>query len=493
MSTAMIRIRGARTHNLRNVDVEIPVGQMTVMTGLSGCGKSSLLYDTIFAEGQRRYLESVSLQTHQLIRSLPRPDVDEVSGLPPAVSVDQRVTQVPARSTVAVTAEIYDYLRLLYARCGVVHCTQCDRPVQCQTIDEIVDRVLRFPERSRFMLLAPLVRDRRGSHQDVLDRVGRHGLVRVRVDGELFDLSELPPLDSSQVHTIDAVIDRLILKDGLESRLRESIGLAVRESGDACIVSCLSDGQWTDHYFSTRHSCVECDISFPEPDPGIFSFNSGRGACSSCEGLGVEGMADDSAEITVFRQRPCSTCGGSRLQDLPSRVRLGGLTVSQLTSLSVAEAEPIVAQWRTALSADHESDEPEFEIRPEGRAAARRILPDVERRLTSLRRVGLDYLTLDRATRSLSGGEYQRARLGGCLASDVHGPCYLLDEPTSGLHPQDTQRLLSNLTELRDGGATLVRLVQEPARRAATSCLPVLHRRSLWRRRRGRQSEMSNW
>lgn len=456
MTAAMIQVRGARTHNLQNVDVDLPVGRMTVITGLSGSGKSSLLHDTIFAEGQRRYLESVSIQTHQLLRSLPRPDVDEVGGLPPAVSVDQRVHQVPSRSTVAVTAEIYDYLRLLYARCGVVHCTSCDRPVQCQSLDDIVARVQQLPERSKFMLLAPLVRDAAGNHQEVLDRIGRHGLVRVRIDGELFDLSDLPELDESQAHCIDAVVDRLILKAGMESRLRESVALAVRESGDACIVSCLQDGDWVDHSFTTRHRCAHCDISFPEPHPGLFSFNTGRGACRECEGLGVEGVVDDSGDITVFRQRPCRTCDGSRLQKLPSRVRLGSLNIAQLTALSVADAEAVVQDWIQRLKDEEQPAEAAFEIRPESRAAAHRILPDIARRLASLRQVGLPYLTLSRSTRTLSGGEYQRTRLAGCLASDIHGPCYLLDEPTSGLHPQDTSRLLDNLFRLRDGGATLV-------------------------------------
>ena len=463
MTTPTIRIRGARTHNLKNIDVDIPVGKMTVITGLSGSGKSSLAHDTMFAEGQRRYLESVSVQTHQMIRSLRRPDVDEVSGLPPTVSVDQRVGQVPARSTVAVTTDIYDYLRLLYARSGVVHCTSCDRPVQSQTTDEIVQRVLQFAERSKFMLLAPLVRDRRGAHREVLERVARHGLVRIRVNGELLDLADADDLDESQPHTIDAVVDRLILKEGVEQRLQESVALAVRESGDACIVSVQSDGDWHDHYFNTRHSCGTCEVSFPEPDPGLFSFNSGRGACSDCEGLGVEGVADDSAEITVFRQRPCTACDGGRLQKLPSAIRFGELTLPKFTALTVAEALVTVRQWKQELELPAEARADDFEIRPEGHAAALRILPDRERQLTSLVRVGLDYLNLNRSTRSMSGGEYQRSRLACCLGSDVHGACYILDEPTNGLHPKDTQLLLDILFDIRDSGATLVLVEHDPA------------------------------
>ncbi len=458
----LIRIRGARTHNLKNINVDIPVGQMTVITGLSGSGKSSLAHNTMFAEGQRRYLESVSVQTHQMMRSLRRPDVDEVSGLPPTVSVDQRVTLAPARSTVAVTTDIYDYLRLLFARSGVVHCTTCNRPVQCQTIDEVVQQLLQFPERSRLMLLAPLVRDQRGSHRQIMERVARHGLVRVRVNGELLDLSEVPDLNASERHSVDAVVDRLILKAGVESRIQESVSLAVRESGDACIVSVQTDGNWQDHFFNTRHSCPECEISFPEPDPGLFSFNTGRGACADCEGLGVKGVADDSAETIVFRRHRCETCRGSRLQDFPSRVRFGHTTLPEFTGQSVAEAHKTVQRWQQRLQSSETLTSDNFAIRSAGRAAAVRILPDMERRLASLIRVGLDYLTLDRSTRSLSGGEYQRARLASCLGSDVHGACYVLDEPTNGLHPQDTERLLRMLFELRDAGATLVIVEHDP-------------------------------
>jgi len=471
MTATTIRIRGARTHNLKNIDVDIPVGKMTVITGLSGSGKSSLARDTMFAEGQRRYLESVSVQTHQMIRSLRRPDVDEVSGLPPTVSIDQRVSHVPVRSMVAVTTDIYDYLRLLFARAGVVHCTICDRPVQSQTIEEIVQRVLQFPKRSKFMLLAPLVHDRRGSHREVLERVARHGLVRIRVNGELIDLADAGELDKSKRHTIEAVVDRLILKEGVEQRLLESVALAVRESGDACIFSVQADGAWHDHYFNTCHSCGPCEMSFPEPDPGLFSFNSGRGACPDCEGLGVEGVSDDSAEITVFRQHPCATCGGGRLQPFPSAIRFGQLTLPQFTALTVTVALSTVRQWQQELEFPAKNLTDHFAIRPEGHAAASRILPDLERQLSSLVRVGLDYLNLNRSTQSLSGGEYQRSRLACCLGSDVHGACYILDEPTNGLHPQDTQLLLDILFDIRDSGGTLVLVEHDPEVIRAADCL----------------------
>jgi len=434
---------------------------MTVVTGVSGSGKSSLARDTLFAEGQRRYLESVSIQTSQMLRSLQRPDVDEISGLPPTINLDQRSGLAPLRSTVAVTTDLYDYLRLLYARCGVVHCPNCTRPVQSQTIDEITTRVQGFTERTKFMLLAPLVRQRRGAHREIIERIGRNGLVRVRVDGDLYDLSEVENLDESKLHDIDAVVDRLILKDGMEARLRESIALCVRESGDACIVCTQDDGQWVDHYFNTRHSCGNCSVSFPEPDPGMFSFNSARGACASCEGRGVEGTVENSGEITVFHQQPCSACAGTRLQPVPSSVRFGQKTVAEFCRHTVTEALQLVTDWLQCLQQSDGAPD-EFHVRPEGVEAALRLLPDVERRLSSLCRVGLDYLTLDRASRTLSGGEYQRTRLAGCLGSDIHGACYLLDEPTNGLHPRDTQRLLKNLFALRDAQATVVLVEHDP-------------------------------
>lgn len=446
-----IHIRGARVHNLRDLSVDIPIGQLTVITGVSGSGKSSLAHDTLFAEGQRRYLESLSVYSRRLLQSVARPDVDEVSGLPPTVSVDQRAAFAPARSTLAVTTEIHDFLRLLYARAGIVHCTGCHRVVSQQTIDEIVTRILGFPDGSRFILLAPLVRNRKGSHRDVLERITRNGLVRARIDGELCDIASADTPAPTKPHSIDAVVDRLILKPGVESRIRESVALAVRESGDACIAALQQDGTWEDHYFNTRHSCSQCGISFPDLDPGLFSFNNARGACTACEGMGIHGVADDSDDITVFRRERCQTCQGSRLQPLPSMVTFGGLTLAEFTALSVDASSETVARWlKDGVPVESESP------------AAAHILPDVHRRLESLQQVGLGYLTLSRPTRTLSGGEYQRARLASCLGNRIHGACYVLDEPTNGLHPRDTQRLLLVLRELRNSGATVVLVEHDP-------------------------------
>ena len=457
---AAIRIRGARTHNLRDVDVDLPLGKLIVITGVSGSGKSSLAFDTLFAEGQRRYLESVSVHTRTLLQQLPRPNVDEVSGLPPTISVDQRVTTAPARSTLAVTTEIYDYLRLLYARAGVAHCTSCGEPVQSQSVDQILQRVLARPERTKLMILSPLVRSRRGGHKEVFERIGRSGFVRVRVNGELLDISDVPELPEKKQHTIEAVIDRIILKDGIEQRLRESIDLAVRESDGTCIVCEQVDASWSEELFSTKFSCANCNLSFPTPEPRTFSFNSAWGACETCEGFGIEGIVDDSEDITVFRKADCKACGGTRLQPFPSAVTFCQTTIGDFTAMSVDDALKLVDRWTGQLDAN--DDSMQFALSKADTLVAQRTLPDIRQRLACLQKVGVGYLSLNRATRTLSGGEYQRARLAACLGTGLHGACFVLDEPTSGLHPRDTERLVQTLFAIRDAGATVVVVEHDP-------------------------------
>ena len=441
-----IQVRGARTHNLQNIDVDLNCGKLIVVTGLSGSGKSSFAFDTLFAEGQRRYLESISVHTRNLLKQLPRPEVDEIRGLPPTVSVDQRVTAAPARSTLAVTTEIYDYLRLLYARAGTAHCTECGKPVQSQTVEQIVEQVVALPERSKVMVLSPMVRSRRGAHADVFERISRHGFVRIRVDGELCDVSDAPELNAKKEHSIDAVIDRIIVKDGVRQRLRESIELAVRECDGTCIICVQQDGEWADRLFSTRFSCADCGISFPTPEPRTFSFNSAAGACSDCEGFGIRGVVDDSSDIAVFRQAVCEACNGSRLQPFASAVTFSGDTIPDFTNLSVDDGIERINAWMKSLDT----------LPSEARLVAERTLPDIRRRLQCLSDVGVGYLTLNRATRTLSGGEFQRARLAACLGTGLHGACFVLDEPTSGLHARDTNRLLQTLKQIRDDGGTVI-------------------------------------
>jgi len=353
-----ICIRGARTHNLQNISVEIPTGRLVVISGVSGSGKSSLAFDTLFSESQRRYLECISVRTRSLLHQLPRADVDEITGLAPAVSVDQRVSGVPRRSTLSTVTEIHDYLRLLYAHSGTAHCTQCDRPVRQQSIDQILQRILQHPERTRLMILSPMIRGRRGAHQEVLDRIVRNGFVRARIDGQMVDVADFKPLQPSVEHHIEAIVDRIVIRDGVAPRLRESLKLACRESDGTCIVCHELEGHWLETLFSTRYACPECELSFPTPDPGTFSFHSPRGACGVCGGLGVRGAAvaledtagaagtdPSEAAIPVFRRRPCDECRGSRLQAFPRRVRFLGLTLPDFTSQDVTAAADTCRNW----------------------------------------------------------------------------------------------------------------------------------------------------
>ena len=444
-----IRIRGARTHNLQNLSVEIPVGRLVVITGVSGSGKSSLAFDTVFAESQRRYLECISARTRGLLHQLPRADVDEITGLAPAVSVDQRVAGVPQRSTLATVTEIHDYLRLLYARAGTAHCTRCDNAVEQQSIDQILQRVLQHPERTRVMVLSPIVRGRRGAHQEVLERIVRNGFVRARIDGVIVDVADLQPLQPSIVHHIEAIVDRIVIREGVAPRLRESLSLACRESDGTCIVSHEADGVWHETLFSTRFACAACELSFPTPDPGTFSFYSPRGACSVCGGLGVCGEAVGDADTTVFRRRVCAECGGSRLQPFPRSMRFLGMKFGEFSQLNAAAAAEVCERWLGDAARPGVLTE-------EARLAAERTLPDLLARLRCLVEVGVGYLTLDRPAGTLSGGEYQRARLATALSTRLHGAHYILDEPTAGLHPRDTARLLRALRQLRDSGGTVI-------------------------------------
>ena len=459
-SQPLIRIRGARTHNLRNVDVDLPAGKLIVMTGVSGSGKSSLAFDTLFAEGQRRYLESVSVQTRTLLRQLPRPDVDDITGLAPTISVDQRVSSVPARSTLAVTTEIYDFLRLLYARAGTAHCTGCGKPVQRQSIDQILQQVLQLPERTRLMIMSPMVRGRRGAHKEILERIARNGFVRARIDGEVVDIAETKPLAAGKAHTIEAIVDRIVIKEGIESRLRESVELACRESDGTCVISHEVNGAWIEKLYSTRFCCPECDLNFPTPEPRSFSFSSPWGACQQCSGLGVQGVVDLDSEIAIFQQKACEVCEGSRLQQFARRVTFLGRTIAQFTQQSVDAALATMESWLRVLGSTPSDDPGLFDdsaaLTQEQRLVAERTLPDIQARLKCLSDVGIGYLGLDRPTRTLSGGEFQRARLAASLSSQLHGAHFVLDEPTAGLHPRDTQRLLKTLFDLRDAGGTVI-------------------------------------
>lgn len=441
-----IRIRGARVHNLQNVDVDIPRDRLVVITGVSGSGKSSLAFDTLFAEGQRRFLESLSTYTRQFLSLLERPDVDRVDGLPPTVCVDQRTGAVSRRSTLATTTELYDYLRLLYARAGTAHCTACGRPVARQSSQAMVEQILAAGEGCRVMLLAPLVRGRKGKHREVFERIVREGFVRARVDGQIVDAAAPSALAAGKPHDIEAVVDRIKVKEGIRPRLQESVDLALKHGGGTCL-ACFetAGGGWRERLFSERFACPHCEQSFPDLEPRSFSFNSPYGACPQCHGLGTAGPHDPEGAGAA-----CPACGGARLAPFPRGVTVAGVAMHQLAAKTVSEA----AEFVEGLLG-HGSDGESWGT-PEAKLAAQHLLPDIAARLRFLRQVGLEYLTLDRPTRTLSGGEFGRSRLGACLGSGLIGVCYVLDEPTVGLHPRDSRRLLGTLQELRDRGNTVV-------------------------------------
>ncbi len=448
-SAGQIRVRGARVHNLRGVDVEIPRQRLTVITGVSGSGKSSLAFDVIHAESQRRYLESLSSETRARVGAWQRPDVDVIDGLPPTISVGQSSRSASLRSTLATTTEILDYLRLLFARCGEAHCPQCQRPLSARSSQEIVEQILTLEAGRKVMILAPLVREKRGAHRETFDIISKAGFVRVRVDGNIVEASPPPTLAKSKPHTIEAIVDRIVVKEGLQARLRESVELAFKHGDGTVVLSEQAGDGWQDHAYCSRFACAECGVSFAELEPRTFSFNSPHGACLSCRGLGV--VASEEVDFDAIsarqseRQELCPDCGGSRLNPFARGVRFREITLPELLSKTIRDATKVIANWQSA-----------------GDGVLERTLPAIRQRLEFLIRVGADYLTLDRPARTLSGGEFQRARLAACLGSGLVGACYVLDEPTVGLHPKDTAAMIDTLRELRDQGNTVLIVEHDP-------------------------------
>lgn len=439
-------MRGVRVHNLKNIDVEIPRDAITVITGVSGSGKSSLAFDTLYAEGQRQYIDSLSPYARQFLDQIPRPDVDLIHGLAPTLAIDQKNHVSGNRSTVATVTEIYDYLRLMFARIGVMHCSQCGSEISRRDADAVRDALAALPDQTRLTLLAPLVRSRRGSHKDVLEEIQSSGLIRARVDGELYLLEDVPPLAVRQLHSIDAVVDRLVVKAGFEDRLRDSVDLALRmtEGLIAAVIDSPDQDSPREEIFSTAMACVECGASFEEIETRTFSFNSPYGACATCEGLG---RVDHDPKETNFkdpsRAAPCPDCEGTRLRPEARAVTVAGQSIDQVTAMPLALAR----QWMAAVTDG---------LSPLHTQVARPIAAEVVRRLEYLERVGVDYLTLDRSAGSLSGGELQRVRLATNIGSGLVGVCYVLDEPSIGLHPADHGRLIDCIRELQRAGNTVV-------------------------------------
>ena len=537
----VIAIRGARQHNLKDLAVDIPRERLVVITGLSGSGKSSLAFDTLYAEGQRRYVESLSAYARQFLEQLEKPDVDAIEGLSPAIAIEQKTVSRNPRSTVGTVTEIYDYLRLLFARVGVPHCPQCGQPIRAQTVQNIVDRVLQLPEGTRLLILSPVVRHRKGAYRKELEQIKRDGFVRVRIDGEVMPLETVPALDRNFNHTIEIVVDRLVVRPDIAARLTSSVETALAHS-DGLVGVQIVDG---DHLLcSVTHACPDCGISCPELEPRLFSFNSPQGACATCDGLGVDmefdpelvapngelslnegaiavwserhlenmqpmlhglaaqygvdlhrpfgqlneaqqrvvlyGSGDEAVKVSYpargrmrhvervyegvipglkrryreteslavreglqsyMRPRPCGACRGARLRSEALAVRVHGRSISDITVMSVEQAE--------RLFADLHLDDFEFKV-------ASKVLQELRVRLRFLRSVGLEYLTLDRAAATLSGGEGQRIRLATQIGSGLVGVLYILDEPSIGLHQRDNQRLLESLQRLRDLSNTVL-------------------------------------
>jgi len=428
-----IRIRGARVHNLKGVNLDIPHGQITVITGVSGSGKSSLAFDTLFAEGQRQYIDSLSAYARQFLDQIPRPDVDHVDGLQPTLCIDQKAGATHPRSTVATLTEIYDYLRLLYARVGIPHCIHCGTAISQQSPEQIIETLKSFGPETKLVLLAPMVRGRRGSHREVFEQIRANGWLRARVDGEIFSLDELPELAPRKLHTIDAVVDRLVSRAGNENRLIESAQLALRTGEGVMTVLTLSpnNDQWNEQLLSTLYACPGCGQSFQELEPRTFSFNSPYGACPTCDGIGVHAGAI------------CTDCSGGRLRPEALAVTLADQNIATVTAMPINES----IGWFNALT---------DRLGTRSGLVAKTVVAEISQRLRFLNSVGLHYLSLDRPATTLSGGELQRVRLATSLGSGLVGVCYVLDEPSIGLHPIDNDRLIESIRNLQVQGNTVV-------------------------------------
>ena len=444
-----IKIRGARVHNLKNISVEIPRDKLVVITGVSGSGKSSLAFDTIYAEGQRRYMESLSSYARQFLGLPDKPDVELIEGLSPSIAINQKTTNNNPRSTVGTVTEIYDYLRLLFARVGKPHCPKCGKPVKSQSVDQILSQILKLDDGTRFSLLAPIVNHQKGTHKEIFDRLGAAGFVRVKIDGEIRELGEKISLAKTKKHSIDVVVDRLIIRDGVRSRLADSLETALKFGNGIVFVE--TDAQTLT--FSERNACVDCGISLPDITPQLFSFNSPKGACPTCSGLGkvfdvrdfttmFEWMAAvHDFKTTDLPEDACPACHGHRLKPEALSVTVGEKNIAQVCDMSVDACRNFFAT---------------LDLDDTDKKISAQVLKEINSRLKFLCDVGLDYLSLSRKSATLSGGESQRIRLATQIGSALTGVLYVLDEPSIGLHAHDNQKLLATLKNLRDLGNTLI-------------------------------------
>mgnify|MGYP000473672605 CR=1 FL=1 len=555
-----IRIRGANENNLKNLSVDIPRDKFVVLTGLSGSGKSSLAFDTIYAEGQRRYMESLSSYARQFLGQMEKPDVESIEGLPPAISIDQKSTNRNPRSTVGTVTEIYDYFRLLYARVGIPHCPKCGKVIAKQTVDQMVDQIMELPERTRIQLLAPVVRGRKGTHAKLLDQARRSGYVRAEIDGNVYELSEEITLDKNIKHTIAIIVDRLIVKPGIEKRLTDSLETVLNLADGLAVVDTM-DGNYMN--FSQSFSCPDCGVSIDEIEPRSFSFNNPFGACPECLGLGYKmefdpdlmipdkslsisegaivvmgwqsctdkssftnailnalcreygfdldtpfkdypkkiqdiilyGTGGHSVKVYYKGQRgegvydvafpglirnveqryketgsesmkqeyesfmqitPCKACKGQRLKKESLAVTVADKNIYEITNMSIDKLKRFLA---------------EMQLSPQQQLIGKQILKEIRARVGFLADVGLEYLSLARATGTLSGGEAQRIRLATQIGSGLVGVAYILDEPSIGLHQRDNDKLLGALMHLRDLGNSLIVVEHDEDTMRAADCI----------------------
>ena len=446
-----IKVTGARVHNLKNIDVEIPREKFVVITGVSGSGKSSLAFDTIYAEGQRRYMESLSSYARQFLGLPDKPDVEQIEGLSPAIAINQKTTNNNPRSTVGTVTEIYDYLRLLFARIGKPHCPNCGKPVTAQSLDQIIAQILKLDEGIKFTLLAPIVNQKKGRHEEVFEQLKTAGFVRVKVDGEIKELDDEIKLAKTKKHSIDLIVDRLVVRDGIRSRLSDSLETALK-FGNGIVHVQIDENILT---FSEKNACVDCGISLPDIDPQLFSFNSPKGACPHCDGLGKvfqqlnwETMFEWMHAVHEFKTNEagfetCPHCQGKRLNPAALSVTVGEKNIAEVVDMSVDKCATFF-------------DELDGQLSNTDKQISRQVLKEIKSRLKFLRDVGLEYLNLSRKSATLSGGEFQRIRLATQIGSALTGVLYVLDEPSIGLHQHDNEKLLETLKNLRDLGNTLL-------------------------------------
>ena len=442
-----IVIKGARVHNLKNIDLNIPRGRFVVITGVSGSGKSSLAFDTLYAEGQRRYLESLGADSRQLLQQLEQPDVDSIEGLSPTIAVQQKPGLASPRSTVGTLTEIQDYLRVLFARVGQPYCVTCDRAIQAHTVEQIVDQLLALPAQTRIIVLAPVPPAlSAGDANERLREFARQGFARILVDGEMRELADESGFDNVAARRLDLVIDRLVVREGIEKRLGDSLEVAARHGDQILKIQILEGNESASDrelLFSLRFVCVHCGTSIAEITPSMFSFNSPQGACLSCNGLGVIGAPGKRRKTgaDVGAAVPCPECGGTRLRKESRAVRIAGYNIAE------------IAGWPISSALEFFSTLTFGEAR---KVVGQKVVDQIVRRFRVMAQLGLDYLSLDRPAVSLSGGEMQRVRLATQIGAAMAGVLYVLDEPSIGLHQKDNARLLTLLKQLRDAGNTVL-------------------------------------